>query len=106
MLQSHYFNQLLNFFQAFATNHHHSQPISSSFAKTINLTSHDHGGVHHEHHSASEEHGHDTTVVWKGVVILTVIAVFFVIERMLNIFGEWRQRMQSSKQVNCLKINI
>lgn len=38
-------------------------------------------------------------IVWRGVVILAILAIFFIIERLLNIFGEWRQRLQSDKQV-------
>ena len=56
--------------------------------------------AHADHdHNHQGEQGHDSSVIWKGVVILTVLAVFFVIERLLNIFGEWRQRKQSTKQV-------
>ena len=48
------------------------------------------------HHEG--DHNHDE-VVWKGVVILAVLTFFFVIERLLNMFGEWRRRLQSTKQV-------
>lgn len=57
---------------------------------------HEHEESGHDHHGDAES----SVTVWKGVVILTVLAVFFVIERLLNIFGEWRQRLQSTKQVN------
>lgn len=57
--------------------------------------------VHHDHSESHHvEHGHDSIVVWRGVVILVVLVVFFIVERLLNIFGEWRQRLQSTKQVN------
>ncbi len=60
----------------------------------LNLTHHHAGDHEHEH-----GHGHDSIVVWRGVVVLVVLVVFFIVERLLNIFGEWRQRLQSSKQV-------
>lgn len=53
----------------------------------------------HDSHLMSD-HGHDTTVVWKGVVVLVCSFSFFLIERLLNILGEWRQRIQSEKQAD------
>jgi len=50
------------------------------------------------HHQGDKDHDHDE-IVWKGVVILAVLTFFFVIERLLNMFGEWRRRLQSTKQV-------
>ena len=59
---------------------------------------HHHGGEEEQNHG---QHNDDQSIiVWRGVVILSVLAIFFVIERLLNIFGEWKQRLQSTKQVS------
>lgn len=68
---------------------------------------HDHHDEHsHSHnphddlHEHQHDHGHDAVVVWRGVVVLAVLVVFFIVERLLNIFGEWRQRLQSTKEAS------
>lgn len=96
--------------QAF-TAHDTRRHEPSSLLNSHTDTSHDAHGDHFEssnlnitHHHADDHkyehgHGHDSIVVWRGVVVLVVLVVFFIVERLLNIFGEWRQRLQSSKQV-------
>lgn len=53
----------------------------------------------HDVHSVADD-GHDLIIVWKGVVVLLCSFSFFFIERLMNIFGEWRQRIHSEKQVH------
>lgn len=67
-----------------------------------NATSHVHDDHFESHQEPHVEHGHNSLVIWKGVVVLAVLVVFFIVERLLNIFGEWRQRLQSTKQVTHL----
>lgn len=90
-LSSHYM-------QAFTTHdvHHSRNGIESH--KNMSFESHYGHSESHETHNM-DEHGHNSIVIWRGVVILTVLVVFFIVERLLNIFGEWRQRLQSTKQV-------
>lgn len=70
------------------TPHHHSHVKNSSSL------------LEDHHNQSTADHEHDTTVVWKGVIILLCSFSFFFIERLLNIFGEWRQRVQSEKQAD------
>lgn len=65
-----------------------------------NATSHVHDDHSESHQEPHVEHGHNSLVIWRGVVVLAVLVVFFIVERLLNIFGEWRQRLQSTKQVD------
>jgi len=53
-----------------------------------------------EHDHDEQDHDHDTTIIWKGLVVLVVVALFFLIERTLNIYGEWRQRLQAEQQAD------
>jgi len=53
----------------------------------------------HDVHSVADD-GHDLIIVWKGVVVLLCSFSFFFIERLMNIFGEWRQRIHSEKQAD------
>lgn len=83
-----------NLKQAFSNldeHEHSSDPLHSG----------NHTHASHEEHAHHHEEGnrsHDNTV-WRGVLILAVLLTFFVVERLLSIFGEWKQRLQSSKQV-------
>lgn len=91
--------------QAFTAHNTHSHESSTSLLNSHPDTTHDMHGDHFESsnsnmtHHHEHEHGHNSIVVWRGVVVLAVLVVFFIVERLLNIFGEWRQRLQSNKQV-------
>lgn len=88
------------------SSHRHLSNVSESH-ETSSHFEHGHEDSHlpHSHDDLIEhqhDHGHDTIVIWRGVVVLSVLVVFFIVERLLNIFGEWRQRLQSTKEVNQL----
>lgn len=94
---------LENHLQAFSSHEHSHKSLmnSSTLAHETHEDQHNHENDVHDH-----DHPHETVVVWRGVVILAVLALFFIVERLLNIFGEWRQRLQSNKQVHRCSISI
>lgn len=81
--------------------HHPRDQVALNSSCLPELKHHDHEGHSHEerHHEDTHDHSRLDQAVWKGVLMLSVLSFFFVIERMLNIFGEWRRRLQSTKQV-------
>lgn len=83
--------------QAFVDHGKHEHLNGSFHSESDTQTSHE--GHKDESYHDDVDHSHDHLVVWRGVLILAILLTFFVIERLLNMFGEWKQRLQSNKQV-------
>jgi len=56
-------------------------------------------GHQHEHGSADDMHGHDDhyLAIWKGLTACMGIHFFFIIERVMGIFSQWRQKMNQRR---------